>query len=132
MCNYLNGGDTGNDQHSSRVVVTAGATASKTIVIDDLVKTTAPAVAVAGTNNTTAELVANLFVDSGSATAKTFVYVAVDTATNIGSVYSVTDAVGGTVSATTTAGGSNVTATLVGTIDLADTLWSTLTAANFS
>jgi len=24
MCNYLNGGDTGNDQHSSRVVVTAG------------------------------------------------------------------------------------------------------------
>jgi hypothetical protein len=101
-------------------------------VIDDLVKPVGTATAVAGINNTTAELVANLFVDSGSAAAKTFVYVAVDTATNIGSVYSVTDAVGGTINATTTAGGSNVTASLVGTIDLADTLWVNLTSANFS
>jgi hypothetical protein len=106
-------------------------TASKSIIIDDLVKPTAPAVAVAGSNNTTADLVANLFADSGTAAAKTFVYVAVDAATNIGSVYSVSDAVGGTAGATTTATGSNVAATLVGTIEL-DTSWSSLTAANFS
>jgi hypothetical protein len=76
---------------------------------------------VAATNGTAA-LVAGLFADS--ATAQTHVYIAVDTTTNIGKVYAVTDAAG-------TASG-NVTATLAGTIDLADTLWSTLTADNFA
>jgi hypothetical protein len=66
--------------------------------------------------------VAALFADS--ATAQTHVYIAVDTATNIGKVYAVTDAAG-------TASG-NVVATLAGTIDLADTLWSTLTVDNFA
>jgi hypothetical protein len=70
----------------------------------------------------TAAEVAALFADS--ATAQTHVYIAVDTVTNIGKVYSVTDAAG-------TAAG-NVTATLQGTIDLADTLWSTLTIDNFA
>jgi hypothetical protein len=72
--------------------------------------------------NDTAAEVAALFTDS--ATAQTHVYIAVDTVTNIGKVYSVTDAAG-------TAAG-NVTATLQGTIDLADTLWSTLTIDNFA
>lgn len=76
---------------------------------------------VAATNGTAA-LVAGLFADS--ATAQTHVYIAVDATTNIGKVYSVTDAAG-------TAAG-NVTATLQGTIDLADTLWSTLTVDNFA
>lgn len=75
---------------------------------------------VAGTNGTAA-LVAALFSDA--ATAKTHVYVAVDTATNIGKVYAVVDAAG--------TGAGSVTATLAGTIDLADTLWSTLTTDNF-
>jgi hypothetical protein len=74
------------------------------------------------TANDTAAEVAALFTDS--ATAQTHVYIAVDTTTNIGKVYAVTDAAG-------TASG-NVTATLAGTIDLADTLWSTLTADNFA
>ena len=72
--------------------------------------------------NGTAALVAGLFADS--ATAQTHVYIAVDATTNIGKVYAVTDAAG-------TAAG-NVTATLQGTIDLADTLWSTLTVDNFA
>jgi hypothetical protein len=74
------------------------------------------------TANDTAAEVAALFADS--ATAQTHVYIAVDTATNIGKVYAVTDAAG-------TASG-NVVATLAGTIDLADTLWSTLTVDNFA
>ena len=73
----------------------------------------------AATPLTTTQIAA-LFTDS--ATAISHVYVAYN-ANNIGSVYTVTDAAG-------TAAG-NVTATLVGTIDLADTGWSTLTAANF-
>jgi hypothetical protein len=72
--------------------------------------------------NGTAALVAGLFADS--ATAQTHVYIAVDAVTNIGKVYAVTDAAG-------TAAG-NVVATLAGTIDLADTLWSTLTVDNFA
>jgi hypothetical protein len=72
--------------------------------------------------NGTAALVAGLFADS--ATAQTHVYIAVDAVTNIGKVYAVTDAAG-------TAAG-NVVATLAGTIDLADTLWSTLTIDNFA
>ncbi|MBK9346755.1 MAG: hypothetical protein IPN06_10215 [Burkholderiales bacterium] len=68
----------------------------------------------------TAAQIAALFTDS--ATAINHVYVAVDY-TNIGSIWKVADAAG-------TAAG-NVTATLVGTIDLADTTWGTLTAANF-
>jgi hypothetical protein len=74
------------------------------------------------TANDTAAEVAALFADS--ATAQTHVYIAVDTTTNIGKVYAVTDAAG-------TAAG-NVVATLAGTIDLADTLWSTLTTDNFA
>ena len=75
---------------------------------------------VVGTNGTAA-LVAGLFVDS--ATVQTHVYVAFDTTTNIGKVYVVTDAAG--------TGAGSVTATLAGTIDLADTLWATLTTDNF-
>ena len=71
-------------------------------------------------NDTPAEIAA-LFTDS--ATAINHVYIAYG-ADNIGSVYQVADAAG-------VAAGS-VTATLVGTIDLADTLWSTLTVANFA
>ncbi|NRF66804.1 hypothetical protein HLB44_07400 [Aquincola sp. S2] len=74
------------------------------------------------TANDTAAEIAALFADS--ATAQTHVYIAVDILTNIGKVYTVSDAAG-------TAAG-NVTATLAGTIDLADTLWSTLTADNFA
>jgi hypothetical protein len=74
------------------------------------------------TANDTAAEVAALFTDS--ATAQTHVYIAVDIVTNIGKVYAVTDAAG-------TAAG-NVVATLAGTIDLADTLWSTLTIDNFA
>lgn len=73
----------------------------------------------AATPLTTTQIAA-LFTDS--ATAINHVYVSYN-ATNIGSVYMVADAAG-------TAAG-NVTATLVGTIDLADTGWGTLTAANF-
>ncbi|MFO1386707.1 MAG: hypothetical protein U1F55_11145, partial [Chitinivorax sp.] len=73
----------------------------------------------AATPLTTTQIAA-LFTDS--ATAISHVYVAYNS-NNIGSVYTVTDAAG-------TAAG-NVTATLVGTIDLADTGWATLTAANF-
>ena len=68
----------------------------------------------------TAAQIAALFTDS--ATAINHVYVAVDS-NNIGSVWQVADAVG-------TAAG-NVTATLVGSIDLADTNWAGVTAANF-
>ena len=74
----------------------------------------------AATPLTTTQIAA-LFTDS--ATAISHVYVAYDS-NNIGSVYMIADATG------TTAG--NVTATLVGTIDLADTGWATLTAANFA
>ena len=73
----------------------------------------------AATPLTTTQIAA-LFTDS--ATAINHVYVAYNT-TNIGSVYTVADAAG--------TGAGNVTATLVGTIDLADSFWSTLTAANF-
>jgi len=72
--------------------------------------------------NGTAALVAGLYADS--ATAQTHVYVAVDTATNIGKVYAVVDAAG--------TGTGSVSATLAGTIDLADTLWADLTAVNFA
>jgi hypothetical protein len=71
------------------------------------------------TNDTLAKIAA-LFTDS--ATAMTHVYVAYN-ANNVGSVYTVTDAAG--------VAAGNVTAALVGTIDLADTSWATLTAANF-
>ena len=69
-------------------------------------------------NNITA--VAALYADDG--TAQTQVYIAVDTATNIGSVYSIFDTAG-------IAAGS-VTAVLVGTLDLADTVYSTLVFQN--
>ncbi len=68
----------------------------------------------------TAAQIALKFTDS--ATAINHVYVAVDT-NNIGSIWTVADAAG------TAAAG--VVATLVGSIDMADTTWSTLTAANF-
>ena len=75
---------------------------------------------VVGTNGTAA-LIAALFTDS--ATAQSYVYVAVDPATNIAKVYALVDAAG--------VGAGSITATLAGTIDLADTLWSTLTTENF-
>ena len=68
----------------------------------------------------TAVQIAALFTDS--ATAINHVYVAVDT-NNIGSIWQVADAAG--------TAATGVVATLVGSIDLADTTWSTLTAANF-
>ena len=68
----------------------------------------------------TAVQIAALFTDS--ATAINHVYVAVDS-NNIGSIWQVADAAG-------VAAGS-VTATLVGSIDLADTSWAAITAANF-
>jgi hypothetical protein len=64
--------------------------------------------------------IAALFTDS--ATAINHVYVQVD-GNNVGAIYTVADAAG--------VAAGNVTATLVGTIDLADTLWSSMTAANF-
>lgn len=70
--------------------------------------------------NTAAEI-AGLFVnDAANTTAKSWVYVAVD-ADNVGTVYSLVDAVN--------TGG--ITATLAGSIDLADTPWATLTAVSF-
>jgi hypothetical protein len=74
-----------------------------------------------GATPLTAVQIAALFTDS--ATAINHVYVAVN-ATNIGTIWQVADAAG-------TAAG-NIVATSAGTIDLADTAWSTLTAANFS
>ena len=73
-------------------------------------------VVAAGTSNELS--VAALFTDS--LTAVTHVYVGYG-ADNIANVYSVKDA----------AGVGGVSAQLVGTIDLADTPWATLTAANF-
>ena len=70
--------------------------------------------------NDTAAEVAALFTDS--ATAIAHVYIAYN-ASNIANVYSVVDAAG--------VAAGNVTATLVGTIDLADTDWALVTAANF-
>jgi len=72
--------------------------------------------------DTLAEVLA-LYTDSGATTGatKTAVYIAVNTLTNVGTVYAITDPVGT----------NNVSAVLAGTIDLADTLWSTLTADNF-
>lgn len=70
-------------------------------------------------NDTTAEIAA-LYTDS--LTAVSHVFVAYD-ANNVGKVYTVVDGAG-------VAAGS-VVVTLVGTIDLADTGWGTLTAANF-
>ena len=74
-------------------------------------------------NDTAAEIAA--LYTNDSATETKHIYVAVD-AHNKGFVYQVVDAAG--VVATT----GNTTATLVGTIDLADTGWATLTAANFA
>jgi hypothetical protein len=78
---------------------------------------------VQGTATDTASEIAALYADSGatSGATKTAVYIAVDATTNKGLVYAITDP----------AGTANVTATLAGTIDLADTLWSTLTVDNF-
>lgn len=73
------------------------------------------------TTNDTAAKVAALFTDS--ATAMGHVYIAYD-ANNVGKVYAVTDAAG--------VAAGNVTAALVGTIDLADTGFASLTAANFA
>lgn len=55
-------------------------------------------------------------------TANKGVYIAVDTASNIGTVYQIVDG----------AAASDLTVTQVGKIDLADTFWFTLTAANFA
>lgn len=85
------------------------------------VDTSISVVAEGATNDTAAEIAA-LYTDGAVASAK--VYIAYDAA-NVGKVYTIVDAA--TVGATT-----NVTATLVGTIDLADTGWATLVAANFA
>ena len=82
-------------------------TADKSIVVGAPVATALTAVQIAA-----------LFTDS--ATAINHVYVAVDS-TNIGSIWQVADA----------AGADGRVATLVGSIDLADTSWASLTAANF-
>lgn len=101
-------------------------TTNRAIVIDNLIT------AAAG-NDTLAKVIAAYFTDTGSATAaNTYVVVVVDTATNIGSVYSITDPVGGTAGAVGGSAGANITGVLAGTIDLADTLWQNLTAANFT
>jgi hypothetical protein len=70
-------------------------------------------------NDTVAEIKA-LYDAAGVVAARTYVYVAYDT-NNIAKVYTVVD---GTAAADTVV-------TLVGTIDLADTGWGTLVAANF-
>lgn len=77
---------------------------------------------VAGTelNDTVAEIVA-LYGTTNNTVASTHVYVTLAADNNVGTVYSVTDAVGA----------GNVTVTAVGTIDLADTAWGDLTAYNF-
>ena len=72
----------------------------------------------AASNNAAA--VALLFADD--AVAQTQVYIAYNAATNIGSVYSITDTVGVAV--------GSVTAVLVGTLDLADTLYNSLVFQN--
>lgn len=92
----------------------SGAVAFGSLALDKSIVVAAETVA----NDTAAE-VAALFTDS--ATAINHVYVAYN-ANNVGNVYTVADA----------AGAGGVTATLVGTIDLADTPWANLTAANFA
>ena len=72
------------------------------------------------TANNNIAAVGALYADD--AAAQTQVYVAVDTVTNIGSVYSIFDTAG-------VAAGS-VTAVLVGTLNLADTLYSSLVFQN--
>jgi hypothetical protein len=76
------------------------------------------------TGTDTATEIAALYSDSGNTTGSTLtsVYIAVDTTTNKGLVYAVTDPVGA----------ANVAAVLAGTIDLADTLWISLTVDNFT
>ncbi|RSZ55979.1 DUF4214 domain-containing protein [Massilia atriviolacea] len=58
--------------------------------------------------------------NANNAAAQTHVYVAVDL-DNIGTVYTIADAVGAT----------NAVVTVAGTIDMADTAWGTLTQTNF-
>ena len=96
--------------------------ASTTILIDDRVVDAALNV-----GNTTLAQIAAYFTDTANTAVKTYTVVIVDAATNIGTVYAVTDAVG------LGAGGvSNVSAVLSGTIDLADTVWNDLALANFT
>ena len=97
----------------------SGNVALNSLSLDKSIVIAAPTAA--GATVLTDAQIAALFTDS--ATAINHVYVAVDS-TNIGSVWQVADAAG-------TAAG-NVVATLVGSIDLADTAWGTLTAANFA
>ena len=75
--------------------------------------------ALTGVRNSSAAEIALLYTDD--TTANKGLYITVSTG-NVGSVYSVVD---GTAA-------SDLTVTLIGTIDLADTDWTTLTAANFS
>ncbi len=75
----------------------------------------------ATTNDTVAEIKAIYDALAQPASAFKQVYIAYDTH-NVGKVYSVTN---GTAA-------SDVVVTLEGTIDLADTLWTTLTVANFT
>ncbi|MES2262014.1 MAG: DUF4214 domain-containing protein [Pseudomonadota bacterium] len=91
-----------------------GTTLSASFALDKSI-----AIATATVANNTEAKIAALFTDS-VLTAQSHVYVAVGT-DNIGTVYSVTDA----------AGVGGLSAVKQGTIDLADTLWGSLTAANF-
>lgn len=74
------------------------------------------------TANNTEALVKAALAAADDTVASKGIYVAVDSATNIGTVYQIVD---GTAA-------SDLTATAIGTIDLADTVWTTLTAANFA
>jgi hypothetical protein len=68
--------------------------------------------------------VATLFAATTNPAAQTHIVVLVNTATNVGSVYQVSDAAG--------AAAGSATAALIGTIDLADTSWLNLSADNFA
>lgn len=78
-------------------------------------------VATATADNTAAKVKAAV-AGADNTTASKGIYVAVDAATNVGTVYQIVD---GTAA-------SDITATAIGTIDLADTPWASLTAANFA
>ncbi|SER07554.1 beta strand repeat-containing protein [Giesbergeria anulus] len=93
--------------------LTAGYTTDKSIAIQ--------AATTLGTSSTVTEKAAiEALFNANNAAAQDHVFLSVN-AHNVASVYTVADA----------AGATNAVATLQGTIDLGDTAWGTLTAANF-
>ncbi len=119
----INGKAAAGFANNAGVVGLGAALGVDTITIDDLVAAATPHVV--GTANDSAAHVSEVFkaLDVAvSATAAKQIYVAVDLATNIGTVYQVTNG---------TAAG-DAAATLMGTIDLADTLWTSMAAADFA